>query len=423
MAAPLGPELAAGADSFVLRNTAVLGPTGHFDGPVDVLVEEGIIRAIGAALPTGQLPTHDLDGAVLVPGFFDCHLHVSMSSTDPLELMQTPLSLWALRGAENARRTVAAGFTSARDAGGADTGFRTAISRGIVPGPRLQLAIVLLSATGGHADGYLSGPGIDATAGYLVPDYPGRPHHLVDGTDQMRRAVRQVLRAGGDWIKLCATGGFNSPHDDPHAPEFSFEEIATAVSEAAQKKKSVMAHAFGGEGIDNALEAGIRSLEHGTFLTERQAQRMAERNCWLVPTLSIQRDVVSWADAGEVPDYFAEKVSLLRDSSGEAVRIARDHGVKIAVGTDFFRADQHGGNLRELGYLCDAGMSVSEVLIAATSSSADLCGVGDRLGTLAPGYTFDAVVLDSEPVDGDSFRRKDLVQLVFQGGRYVDTSR
>lgn len=405
--------------SFVLRGVNVLTPTGDFDGPKDVVVTDGIVAEVSAEAKQAGLVSFDLSGAFLTPGFFDCHVHLTMSSTDPLELMQTPLTLWALRAARNAEQTLRAGFTSVRDAGGADAGLRTATDSGLISGPRLKIAVVLLSQTGGHADGFLTGPAVDATAGYLVPDYPGRPEFLVDGPESMRRAVRAILRAGGDWIKLCTTGGFNSPHDDPQHPELTFEEVSIAVTEAARKGKGVMAHAFGGEGIDVALQAGVRSIEHGTFMSESQAEEMAARGCWFVPTLSIQRDVLDWAARGQVPDYFASKTQLLQSQLGSAVRLAKEHGVPIAVGTDFFRADQHGSNLRELAYLCEAGLTAGEALLAATVQGARLCGVADRLGLLAPGYVFDAVVLDSEPRDASSFLRPGLVQAVFKQGRPV----
>lgn len=402
--------------AFVLRDVHAMERDGGFGGREDVHVEDGRIVARGPRL-SSSAPSLDGGGRWLMPGVFDCHLHTTMSSTNPLELMRTPVSRWALESTINLRRTLEAGVTSVRDAGGADAGIRGAIADGVVAGPRLQISVVLISQTGGHADGFLPGPGIDASAGYLVPDYPGRPRHTADGPDEMRRAVREVLRAGGDWIKLCTTGGFNSPHDDPEAPELTVEEVRVAVQEAARKGRHVMVHAFGGEGIDVALEAGVRSIEHGTFLTERQAARMAGQECWLVPTLAIHHDVLGWYAEGRLPAYFAAKAARLQDGFSRGVEIARAHGVPIAVGSDFFSREQHGTNLRELALLREAGLTAEETLLAATLEGARLCGVADELGLLEPGYRFDAILLDEEPSPVGFFATGDRVRGVFKDGR------
>ncbi len=235
----------------------------------------------------------------------------------------------------------------------------------------------------------------------------------------MRAVVREVLRAGADWIKLCATGGVMSPVDRPDEPELTVEEIATAVFEAGRRGRGVMAHAMGGEGIDNAVAAGVRSIEHGLFLTESQAQRMAAAGCWLVPTLTIVADVLAWAEAGSLPPYAAAKALELRPRLGNAVEVARAAGVRIAVGTDSFTREQHGRNLRELALLGEAGMPSDEVLLAATAGGAELCGVTGERGRIAPGLAFDAIVLDRDPSDLTVFAGPGAVTGVFKDGRAV----
>jgi imidazolonepropionase-like amidohydrolase len=405
-------------DSFVLREVAVLDESGGFGEPQDVHVEAGRIAAVGRRLRAdGDAPSYDCSGLWLMPGIVDCHSHVAVSSLDPLERLRTPVTQWTLEAAQNARRILECGVTLLRDPGGADAGIRDAIAAGYVPGPRLQVAVVTLCQTGGHADGYLPGAGVECSADY-VAGFPGRPPYLVDGADEMRKTVRRVLRAGADWIKLCSTGGVLSPHDDGDIPELTEEEIAVAVFEAGRKGKGVMAHAFGGEGVDNAVRAGVRSIEHGIFLTEEQAALMASRNCFLVPTLYVIREVIGWAEqGGMLPPYAEQKALALRDRLGNAVAVARSQGVKIVLGSDFVRRELHGRNLAELPLLHEAGLTVEETLLAATRNGAELLGVSDRLGRIASGYVFDALLLDAEPSDLARLAEPGAVTGVFKGGR------
>ena len=169
--------------------------------------------------------------------------------------------------------TLESGVTFVRDLCGADRGLRDSIELGFVPGSRLQISVTMICQTGGHGDGWLEGPGWEWS---LIPEYPGRPPAVVDGPDEMRVAVRETLRAGADWIKLATTGGLVSEHDQPLVPELTPEEIQVAVFEAGRKGKGVAAHAYGGEGLSNAVAGGVRSIEHGGFLTEEQAAAMAK---------------------------------------------------------------------------------------------------------------------------------------------------
>ena len=404
--------------SFALRGVMVLDQAGGFEGPTDVVVRDGVISAVerNAVLPEG--PELDFQGMWLLPGVFDCHLHTVATSLDTMELLRTPLSQRVLEASAVLRRTLEAGVTFVRDAGGADQGFRTAIERGFIPGPRLQVAITFLSQTGGHFDGYLAGPGIDVSANYQIPDYPGRVSHLVDGPEEMRKAVRRLLRAGADWIKLATTGGIMSAHDEGSGPELSPDEIGTAVTEAARRGRGVMVHCFGGDGLRASVLAGVRSIEHGLFLSEEDAALMAARGCWLVPTLAVLYDLLERADRGELPDYAIRKLAGVRPRLGEAVRIARAHRVKIALGTDFISREQHGRNLSEIANLADAGLTVEEALLAATAGGAELCGVADQYGRIAPGHRFDAIVLDADPGDL-RFAREGRVAGVYRGGTAV----
>jgi imidazolonepropionase-like amidohydrolase len=403
--------------TYVLRAANVLDEGGGFTGPVDVVVRDGRVEAVGTNAKADGAASFDFSDTWIMPGVFDCHTHVALSSIDQLELLNTPITYWALEAGRNAATTLRYGVTSVRDAGGAEAGLRDALAAGIAVGPRMQVSTVLICQTGGHADGYLRGPGLPMSSGYFFPDYPGRPPFVVDGVDAMRSTVRAVLRAGADWIKLAATGGVMSPTDEPDVAELTYDEIATAVFEAGRRGKHVMAHANAGEGLDNALRAGARSIEHGLFMTEEQARRMAELGCWLVPTLAIAYEVVEWAEQGKLSEASTRKALSLKPHLGRAVALARDAGVKLALGTDFIMRDQHGRNLAEISYLREAGLTAEEALLAATLSGAELCGVSDNYGRIAPGHVFDAIVLDGDPGDLSCFRSPDTVTGVFLGGR------
>lgn len=411
--------MTAAAQSFVLRGLQVLDESGGFTGPLDVHVVDSRVAAVGRDLAAAETTSVDCGGLWLMPGVFDCHDHVTMSSIDGYECLRRPVTAWALEAAHQARVTLEAGVTSVRDCAGADAGMRDAIAHRHVPGPTLFISIVLISQTGGHGDGFLAGPGLEIPSGYLAPEYPGKPPFLVDGLDAMRRTVRATLRAGADFIKLATTGGLVSDHDLPLVPEFTFEEIEVAVFEAGRKRRHVAAHAYGGEGLDNAVRAGVRSIEHGGFLTEEQAARMAEAGCWLVPTLSAMRDVLDWARSGRLTPAQCRKILDFGLELGGAVRIAKEYGVRMASGTDYIMREQHGKNLEEIALMHQAGLTVEEALLAATRNGAELCGVDDEYGRIAPGYVFDAIFLDRDPGDLSLFVEPGAVTGVFKAGAAV----
>ena len=399
--------------SFCLRGVAVLGPSGEFDGPLDVLVEDGGVAGVGAGLSTGA-PSFAADGLFLMPGVFECHDHLTMSTLGVAECLSTPSTQLVLETARNARLTLEAGVTFVRDLAGLDRGIRDAFAHGYVPAPHVQTSIVMLSQTGGHGDGYLAGPGFEGSPSML--GYPGRPPIVVDGEAAMRKVVRELLRGGADWIKLAATGGLVSEFDQPLVAEFTREELAVAAFEAGRKGKPLAAHAYGGEGLTNAVEAGVRSIEHGGFLTEEQAILMAERGCWLVPTLAAMRDCLRFAEEGAFTPTQCRKVLELDLELGACVRVAKEHGVRLASGTDYITRRQHGRNLEELALMREAGLTPAEALLAATAGGAELCGVHDRSGRIAPGYLFDAILLDADPGDLSCFHEPGAVTGVFKGG-------
>ena len=369
------------------------------------------------AVRAGELS--DGDGLFLLPGFFDCHLHAGLSSFDTLELLRTPYSRRVLETARVLRTTLAAGVSFVRDTGVADAGVRDSVAAGLVPGPEMQVAVVAIGSTGGHLDGFLPGPGHECSVDYSLPDYPGRPPHLADGPEEMRKAVRLVLRSGADWVKLIATKGVLATSGGGFEPELSFEDIATAVVEATRRHRAVMVHALGGAALGWAVEAERVPSSTVYFSPRPTRPAMARAGCFLVPTLAIYDRLARLAASGALEGGRAARALEVGAQLGEAVRIARAAGVKVALGSDFGHRRDHGENLFELALLHRAGMSVEEALLAGTSVGAELCGVGDRLGRLAPGYQFDAVVLDEEPSDLGRLAEVGFVTGVFQRGRPV----
>jgi imidazolonepropionase-like amidohydrolase len=414
--------------ALVLRSVRVLDERGDFSDPLDVAAHEGLVTAVGRRLPPAP-DGRDIDaqGLWLMPGVFDCHVHVGLASFDEAEAARTPTSLRTLETAQALRRTLLAGVTFIREAGTVDAGVRDAVSRGYIPGPALQVCVAALGPRRAIA-GALPSPGqTEDEAGTAsregdgdgVPEEPGGPGLVlrrVRGAGEMRQATRRLLGAGADWIKLMATGGVFDADDEAYSVELQEPEIAVAVIEAARHGKAVMVHAHGGPAIGAAVRAGVRSLEHGLLLTEEDADLMAGRGCALVPTLAIYHELAGMAAAGTLPGAAARRMDQLTPRIGEAVAIARAAGVPIALGTDFGHRDQHGRNLVEIRHLRRAGLSVEEALVAATTTGADLCGVGDRLGRIAPGYVFDALLLDDDPGDLECFARVETVTGVFRQG-------
>jgi imidazolonepropionase-like amidohydrolase len=336
------------------------------------------------------------------------------SGIDLLRDLQTPFSYRFFLAAQNLRATIGCGITTVRDAGGADAGVKLAVDRGLVAGPRMQIAIEMLSQTGGHGDEYFP-------CGFDVPvlgvAYPGKPASIVDGTDEMRRKVRELIRAGADVLKVATSGGVLSVGSDPRRAHFRPAELDVLVEEATAANRFVMAHAQASEGIKNAVRAGIRSIEHGTFLDDEAIDLMLQRGTWLVPTLIAPISVLEAVDAGATLSDASirkarESVRVHADSVSRAIAA----GVKVAMGTDA-GVGPHGENLRELALLAKAGMSPAQVLRSATLEAARLLGVDDHLGTIDEGKVADLVIVGGDVYDLEGFGAR--VEQVWMGGRRV----
>lgn len=376
----------------------------------DLVVAGGRVVATGTGLDGDVLV--DCTGKTLLPGLFDCHVHVTSVGPDLLRSLNRPFSYKYFEAAENLRRTLDIGITTVRDAGGADLGVKEAVEKGLIEGPRLKIAITILSQTGGHNDGWMA-CGVNING----PANPGAPDPIVDGVDAARRKVRELIRAGADQIKVCTSGGVLSPRDDPRHAHFRLDELTEFVAQATAAHSYVMAHAQATDGIKNAVRAGIRSVEHGVFLDDEAISMMLAAGTWLVPTLLAPIAVLEAVEAGaSMPQQMIDKARDVIDIHRDSIARAVAAGVKIAMGTDS-GVGPHGQNLRELQLMADVGMKPADVLAATTSSAAELLGLGDELGALDAGKRADVVIVGGDPFDFVALNER--IEAVWKDGRRV----
>jgi len=383
-----------------------------------VVIEDRRVTASGArdrvSVPADATRV-DAEGLTLLPGLVDAHVHLRSrgDGRDLAEQLATPPSLWVLNAVPAARATLDAGFTAVRDAGGTPAGVRMAIERGLFPGPRLKVAVVGLSQTGGHTDHHF------ACGVSLTPPLPDVPSSVVDGVEPMRQRVREVIRAGADWIKLCTSGGVLSPNDLPHHPTLTVDEIRAAVEEAAAQGRSVMAHAQANAGIKNALIAGVATIEHGIWLDGDAIEMMLDGERALVPTLVAPLWVTRHAERGRMPAWAAEKGRAVYEDHRASVRLAIESGVRIAFGTDT-GVGPHGSNGEEFLLLHELGMSTADCLRSATTVAAEVVGWKGQVGTLDGGAFGDVIGVPGNPLEDLALvARPENVRLVVKGGDVV----
>jgi imidazolonepropionase-like amidohydrolase len=395
----------------VFAGGRVFDGTGAAIGEADVAVVDGRIAEVGVGLDGDEQV--DVGGSTLLPGLFDTHVHVMFGHVDVWRLMQEPFSYRFYDAIRNLDATLRVGITTVRDAGGADLGVKQALEEGIVRGPRVQISITMLSQTGGHGDGWLP----SGARAQLFAEYPGSPSSIVDGPDDVRRKVRELVRAGAEVIKIATSGGVLSPRDKPQQPGFDAAEIEAVVAEARAAGLWVMSHAQSTVGIKDAVRAGVRSIEHGIYLDDEAIELMLDRGAYLVPTLVAPMGVINAAEAGAgIPEVAVIKAREVIEAHRDSFLRAVEAGVKVAMGTDA-GVVPHGTNLDELQLMADGGMSPEDVLVATTRTAAELMGLGRDLGTIEPGKRADLVV-----VSGDPFDFRDLsgrIERVYQDGRLV----
>jgi imidazolonepropionase-like amidohydrolase len=384
-----------------------------------LLVEGERISRLGrdVAIPR-DATVIDAQGGSILPGLIDCHVHFAMEYPDMARYLVTPPSLRLLETIPRMRATLYAGVTTVRDAAGAPAGLKHAVERGIVTGPRMQVAVSMISQTGGHGDGYYP---CCLDLGFFGMRFYDVPRGVSDGVEEVRKATREILRAGADWIKLATTGGVLSTADSPKSSQLTVEEIATAVYEAEAQDKRCMAHAQGTQGIKNALLAGVASIEHGVYLTDELIGMMLDRQVYLVPTLVAPLAVVEFGKEHPdiLPPVMAEKAISVVEAHQQSFRRAVEAGVKVAMGTDS-GVGRHGENGRELQLMVENGMTPMQAIVASTSSAARLLRLDNHLGTLVEGKLADIIIVDGNVLD-DFNRIADPrnIKLVLKGGSEV----
>ncbi|HEV8585101.1 MAG TPA: amidohydrolase family protein [Methylomirabilota bacterium] len=388
----------------ILRGAALIDGTGA--APVRgraVAVEDGRIAEVAADAPPRGAAVLDLMGLTLLPGLINCHVHLCLSGdADPTRTMNDEsYAATTIRALVNARRTVEAGVTTVRDLGGreyAELAVRDAVRAGMVPGPRVLCAGRAVCMTGGHGWRML-----------------GRQ---ADGADDVRKAVREQLRAGADVIKLVATGGVMTPGVDPRAAQLTLDELRAGVDEAHRARRRAAAHAMAEEGIAWCLDAGLDTIEHGVYLTEALVKRMVDQGTALVATLIAPHAIVEGGIAAGIPEFAVKKSVAVRERHTESFRLALRAGVAIAAGTDAGTPlNPHGTLVPELSLMVAAGMTPLQVIRAATSVAARALALEEETGRVAPGLAADLIAVEGDPAA--DVKALDAVRLVLANGRVV----
>lgn len=411
--------------THIFNGTLIDGNGGNPVKNTDVVIQDNRIVQVGtnAAPPADaqNVTKIDAQGGYIMPGMIDTHVHLMINLRSSEQMLNTPFSFGFYESVQNMQQTLDAGITTVRDAGGADLGLKQAVESGVVPGPRVQISISVLSITGGHTD-FRRNSGIVVN---LLPLHPGVPSGICDGVEEVRKKVREVLRAGAEIIKICSTGGVMSPTDHPEFIQFSPEELDVIVQEAAYRRGvKVMAHAQGLEGIKNAVRAGIHSIEHGVYLDDEVIDMMLEKGTFLVPTLLAPVAVMEIAQAtGNMPDYAINKAREVVEIHTESISKAYKAGVNIAMGTDA-GVMPHGTNLRELGLMCQIGMSPMDAIVNTTKVAAECLGWQDKIGTIEIGKLADVIIAKEDPIKNiRSLENNDNIVLVMKDGAIMKDIR
>lgn len=404
--------------TLVLRNARVIDGTGAAPRPNQCLVvEDGRISALGAAEALrwpADARVIDLAGRTLLPGFIDCHAHLSAHQYDLEKRLTTPGSYTAIKTTEHLRTTLEAGVTTVREAGGVDAGIKLAVAQGIVPGPRLLVSLLILAQTGAIWDLHLgSGAKLDlsGTIGQVV--------QYCNGVENLRRQARELLAAGADLLNIHTTSSIHKNPGQRPTAMFTPEEIAAVVYEAHTAGKRVMAHVDGGPGVQNAIRAGVDSVDHPYYLDDADIELLLAHDTVLVPTLACNYGILKIAerfpDAG-VHESAQDAARRIIEIHTEGTARAIAAGVKIAMGSDSFGWYQ-GDNLFELELLVEAGYSPLRAIAAGTGVAAECIGMADSLGTLEVGKIADLVCVDGDPlVDIRILQDREKLALIVQGG-------
>lgn len=384
--------------------------TGQMIQNAFILIEGERIVAVGAniAVPAGA-EVIDLKTMTVLPGLIDSHTHLTFApGVGGLAGLTQSVPREALVGARNARVTLLAGFTTVRNLharGYSDIALRDAIDAGDVPGPRIVASGPALSITGGHAD-----------ENFLPWDFHYKAEGVADGVEGVRAKTREIIKYGADVIKFCSTGGVLSLGDDPKQSAFTLEEMKTIVSEAHRLGRKVAAHAHGGEGLKQAVMAGVDSIEHGTYIDDEAIRLMKEKGTYLVPTIYLTEWFLENYPKLGLPPQIIAKAKEIMPAMKKNIAHAIQQGVPVAFGTDA-AVYPHGLNAHEFGVLVRMGMTPLQAIQTATVHASKLLGKEDRIGTIEVGKFADLIAVEGDPTrDVTELER---VKFVMKGGAVV----
>ncbi len=398
---------------IAFRNITLIDGTGR-EPIADATVAVRGNKIIYAGEARTWMPTYkediinlDFAGKYLLPGLIDCHVHLSGGGELDSRFDEPDDAAMALKMLGNARKHLAAGITTVRDLGGwneIEFDVRKAIQRGEFTGPRLMLAGRFISISESGADHYRG------------------MYRIADGVDEVRKAVREQIKHGADLVKLGVTGAVLVEDGVPGATHFNSDEIRVAVDEAAKSGRRVAAHAHGIDGIRKAVQAGVHSIEHGTFLHQGAdvIEEMVRRGTFLVPTLNAGRAVIE-GDSKQVPGWIVDKLRETQKAADKSVKAAYQAGVQIAMGSDASTPlNFHGENGIEVHWMSQAGMKPMDALVAATLNAARALGWEARVGSIEDGKLADLLVLDADPLeDLKRLADKKQIRAVFLDGKLV----
>jgi len=400
----------------VLMNAFLIDCTGK--EPVDgaAVVVEGerikdVIRSGKVGPLKGKVETIDLKGRTLMPGLTDAHVHMCAVEGNVAEQHRyNPPSLIGAKALRRIEQALQQGFTTVRDAGGADYGFREAVSSGLYPGPRLLVSGRVLSQTGGHGDKRRRAEWIEP-----IDCCFGMIGVIADGPDEVRKAVREQLRRDVDQIKIMASGGAMSPSDELDTTQYTLEEMRAAVEEARAVGKYVLAHAYSGSAVRVALQAGVRCIEHGNLIDEAGAREIKKAGAYLVPTM-VTYEVISREGKGYgITEHQIQKINMARDKSIEGLTHAYRAGCRIGSGSDLL-GDMQAQRTVELE-LKGQVMKPMEVLLSATRVNAEIFRMENEIGTVEPGKYADLIAVKGNPLkDLRVFQNQDNLHLIMKGG-------
>lgn len=379
----------------------------------EILIVEGRIEVIGRSTHSAD-ETLDLNGMALLPGFIDAHFHAYASDVNIPRLERMPVSYLAHQGRKSLEAALKRGFTTIRDAGGADWGLWRAIEDGLFTGPRLFYSGHAISQTGGHGDSR------DAYEDPCGCQYKAILAEVADGVDEVRKAARETLRKGAHQLKIFVSGGVSSPTDPIWMPQFSAEEIQAIVHEARSRRTYVMAHAYTAESISHAVRNGVRSIEHGNLLDDTAAADMARADAFLVPTLIVYDSLIRRGRELGLPDSAYPKLAEVSERGLESLEIARAHGVSVGFGTDLLGA-LHSEQLEEFRLRSKVDTPL-QVLKSATSVNAKLIQKEGELGCIKEGALADLVAFGGDPLSNLSTIFNDGPRVVISRGYLVGKS-